>query len=67
LHGAPPYGYRKTEDGQLTVHQPEAKIVRMIFKWYVEGDETGNRLSSREIAKRLTKMEVPTWADVHGQ
>jgi site-specific DNA recombinase len=65
LHGAPPYGYRKTEDGQLRIHEPEAKIIRMIFRWYAKGDEKGNRLSSRDIAERLTGMEVPTWADIH--
>ena len=65
LHGdRPPYGYR-VEDGRLVIYEPEARIVRLIFDWYVNGDGD-RRLSSRPIADRLTEMRVPTWADVHG-
>jgi len=67
-HGNPPYGYRLGEvDGKraLVIHEPEARIVRLIFEWYVSGDETGKRLSSCKIARRLSRMSVPTWADVH--
>jgi site-specific DNA recombinase len=66
LHGAgaPPYGYR-LEDGALVVYEPEARIVRLIFTWYVYGDESGERLGYKAIAKKLTEMRVPTWADVH--
>ena len=32
------------------------------FTWYVYGDEDGKRLSIRAISKRLTEMNVPTWA-----
>jgi len=65
LHGnKPPYGYR-LEDGKLVIYEPEARIVRLIFTWYVIGDEDGKKLSIRAIAKRLTEMRVPTWADTH--
>jgi len=65
LHGnKPPYGYR-AEDRMLVIYEPEAQIVRLIFTWYVYGDETGKRLSMRAIAMRLTSMGVPTWADTH--
>lgn len=68
LHGdKPPFGYRLSEDGKgLVIYEPEARVVRMIYTWYVEGDEDGDRLTSRPIAARLTEMGVLTWADVHG-
>lgn len=68
LHGnKPPFGYRLSEDETtLVVHEEEAAIVRMIFALYVEGDENGIKLSTKSIAKRLTKMKVPTWADLRG-
>lgn len=64
LHGGnkAPYGYR-LEDGMLVIYEPEAKIVRLIFTWYVYGDENGKKLSLKAIARRLTEMKVPTWAD----
>jgi len=67
-HGNPPFGYRLAEVGgkrALVIHEPEARIVRLIFDWYTSGDETGRRLSSCKIARRLSTMNVPTWADVH--
>jgi site-specific DNA recombinase len=65
LHGdRPPYGYR-VEDGMLIIYEPEARIVRLIFTWYVYGDENRKRLGMRAIANRLTGMKVPTWADIH--
>lgn len=33
----PPYGYRKDANLRLVIHEEEAKIVRMIFQWCVEG------------------------------
>ena len=66
LHGQPPpYGYR-VENRMLTIYEPEAKIVRLIFTWYVVGDENGQKLSINGIAVRLTEMKVPTWGDIHG-
>jgi len=68
LHGnKPPYGYRLSADRKnLEIHEEEAAVIRLIFRWYVEGNEKGQRLSSREIAGRLTEMKVPTWADLRG-
>jgi len=67
LHGdQPPYGYRVSEDGKtLVVHDPEARIVRLIFTWYAEGDESGRKIGSKAIARRLTEMGLPTWKDIH--
>ncbi len=65
LHGnKPPYGYRLSSDGtNLEIYEPEAAIVRMVFKLYVDGDENGNHVTTRAIARYLTDMQVPTWAD----
>ena len=70
LHGndQPPYGYSISEDGKsLIVNESEARIVRLIFTWYAIGDESGKKISTYEIAKRLTKMGVPTWSDLRGR
>ena len=40
-HDRAPYGYHLAEvDGKstLVIYEPEAKIVRLIFQWYLEGD-----------------------------
>ncbi len=68
LHGnRPPYGYRVSEDGKgLVVLEPEAHVVRLIFAWHAEGDESGRKLGRRAIARRLSEMAVPTWRDIHG-
>ena len=61
VHGRPPYGYRLQErDGksQLIVHEPEAYIVRMIYDWYVNGDDDHVPFSSRAIAQRLHEINV---------
>jgi len=65
LHGnPPPYGYQMSEDKSTIVpNEEQAEIVRLIFEWYVEGDETGKRLSSIKIAQRLSEKGIPTWRD----
>jgi DNA invertase Pin-like site-specific DNA recombinase len=63
-----PYGYRKVklknEKGHTLEPEPEkAKIISMIFDWYVNGIEweTGEirRLGIDKIATRLNRMHVP--------
>jgi len=57
IHGRPPYGYRVGEvDGKTTlvIHEPEARIVRLIFQWYTADEPS----SARAIADRLTGMEI---------
>src|SRR6266545_2170448 len=52
-----PYGYRKSADGTtLVIDADEAKIVRRIFRAYIEG------LSPYAIAGRLHADHVPTYA-----
>jgi len=60
-----PYGYRhvRDENGKaitLVIDKQTGRIVKLIFTWYVYGDENGKALSTRAIALRLTEMRVPT-------
>jgi DNA invertase Pin-like site-specific DNA recombinase len=65
----PPYGYRvvkeRDDNGKrvtrLAVVEEEAKIILMIFEWYVYED-----LSITAIAKRLTEMHILTRGDEPG-
>lgn len=62
-HGAPPYGYRRGEkDGRviLEINEDEARIVRLIYHWYVEGDDKGQVHSFFSIARKLSEMEIPS-------
>ena len=64
----PPYGYSVKEVNNiwvLEIFEPEARIVHMIFNWYAYGDDDGSLVSFREIARRLTKMKVPTRLDTN--
>jgi site-specific DNA recombinase len=61
----PPYGYRHVRDEHgkvitLEIDETNARIVRLIYKWYVHGDENGKRLSTDSIAKRLFALNIPT-------
>ena len=61
VHGSPPYGYETAEiDGRRTleVYEPQARIVRLIFSWYTEGDGNGKTLAIRAIAEKLTDLGV---------
>ena len=52
----PPYGYVRDEQNRykLCVHTERAEIIRMIFKWRMEG------AGSVSIAHRLNDMGIPT-------
>lgn len=50
----------------LIPHEPEARIIRLVFQWYTQGDGDGRRLSMQGIAEKLTEMDVPTWSDLRG-
>lgn len=66
-NGQAPFGYRlvtKDKKRTLEINEEEAKIVRMIFSWYVLGDEKGKRLSLYRIMRKLTELRIPTPADV---
>jgi site-specific DNA recombinase len=65
-----PYGYQhvRDENGKIETFEPvedEAKIVRLIYQWYVNGDETEKRLSAGKIAKRLSEMRILTPGEIN--
>lgn len=50
------YGYTwNKETKQLEVNEEQAKVVRMIFNWYISGD------GGRVIAKKLNKLGIKTY------
>jgi site-specific DNA recombinase len=60
-HGITLYGYDKVKKDKkcyLEINEAEAAIVRLVFHWYVYGDETGKKLSMLAIAERLAEMGV---------
>ena len=62
----PPYGYRvhsEPHKSWLVVDEEEAKIVVLVFEWYLFGETPGQALSIRAIAKKLTGMGIPTSGD----
>ena len=63
----PPYGYRKVGQGRnavLEVDEEQAKIVRLIFEWYVRGDGDRGPMTTLQLASKLTSMNVPTPQDL---
>ena len=62
----PPYGYRvKSEPHKswLEVNDDEAKIVRLVFGWYLKGNGEVRPMSMQSIAAALTRLELPTRGD----
>jgi site-specific DNA recombinase len=64
-----PYGYDHTRDengkvSNFMIIEEQAKIVQLIYQWYVEGDESGKRLSANKISRRLSEMRIPTPGEV---
>jgi len=52
--GPPPYGYRIGDDGRLEIHEPEAGVVRTIFRLYKQN------MHMNEIANYLNARNIPT-------
>ena len=62
--GHAPFGYRLVKIGSrftLEVNEPEAEIVRQIFRWYTEGECP---LSARQVHKRLHQLKIPSPVDL---
>jgi site-specific DNA recombinase len=62
-HGDTPYGYHSDTTKQngrqnLVINEHEANVIRVMFRWYTQGDEDGDRLSLRGIAEKLTEMGI---------
>lgn len=65
-HEHPPFGYRNIvvkDRRQLAIDEDEARIVRLIFKLYLEGDDTHGPMTIRGIARYLTDSNVLTYSD----
>lgn len=67
-----PFGYtyipRSDADrGHLEVNEPEAAIVRQIFRWYVYGDDDGIQHSEYSLASKLSKLGIPSRWDLLGK
>jgi site-specific DNA recombinase len=64
LAGRLAYGYRREGKGHESIariFEPEARIVRLIFKWYTLGDKPNSKpLSLQEIAYKLQRRGMPT-------
>jgi site-specific DNA recombinase len=62
----PPYGYKVRSEPHkswLEIDEEEAQIVRLVFQWYLYGDEENGPLSMLAIAARLTELGVLTRGD----
>jgi site-specific DNA recombinase len=62
----PPYGYKVRSEPHKTwleVDESEAAIVRMVYNWYLHGDDTGAPMSTNAIALQLTKLGIATRGD----
>lgn len=66
VYNRPPYGYKVIREGKqwaLEIDEPQAQVVRLIFQWYVFGDEKTPPMSAYAIAKRLNEMGIPSRSD----
>lgn len=52
--GRPPYGY-KVEDKHLVIHEPEAEVVRWIYREFAD-----RNIGARRLALQLNERHVPT-------
>jgi len=62
----PPYGYTVKSEAHkawLEIDENEAAIVRMVYDWYLRGDENGAPMSANSIAVRLTNLGILTRGD----
>jgi site-specific DNA recombinase len=59
----PPYGYHFVRDPKgkvvaLEIYEPEARIVRLVFRWYVIGGDDAKPMTQRGIALRLAELGI---------
>lgn len=57
--GYAPYGYVYA-NGAFTIMEHEARVVRLIYKWYIDGDGDMKPMGLHQIAHRLSEMRIPT-------
>jgi site-specific DNA recombinase len=62
----PPYGYQVESEPHkawFVIDEDEARIIHLVFQWYVYGDEQGIPMSIFGITSKLTEMGIPTRGD----
>jgi site-specific DNA recombinase len=65
-HGKSLFGYRLVHENnarRLEICEEEAQTVRMIYRWYLAGDDESGPMSLKAVARKLTGLCVPTYAD----
>ena len=64
----PPYGYlvrSEPHKAWLEIVEDEAKIIRMVYQFYLDGDGQNGPFSMIGIATKLTELGIPTRGDKH--
>lgn len=59
IGSTPPFGYDISDDFIL-IPNKDAEVVKMIFNWYVYGDETNTVMGTAKIAKKLQALNIKT-------
>lgn len=62
----PPYGYKTISEPHktwLVIDEEEAKIIKMVYDWFLNGNGDHKPLSIRSIAMKLTELGIPTRGD----
>jgi site-specific DNA recombinase len=54
--GTVPYGYKVNEQGLFEIDEAEAKVVKLIYDWYTNGES----MSMGAITRRLSEMGIST-------
>lgn len=63
--GVAPFGY-SYHDGGFVINEQQAKVIRMIFNWYVNGDENRHMMGFVAIAERLTQTGIASPLNAKG-
>ena len=56
------YGYKKDKNGMLIIDEEEAKVVRYIYDWYLEGYSIGGVIDKLEEKKIKTSKGKERWS-----
>ena len=70
VFGRSPFGYKEVETNgrrSLAIDDVEAATVHLIFTWYTSGDGEKGPLSIRQITKKLSELEIPTYTDLRNE
>jgi site-specific DNA recombinase len=62
----PPYGYQSLSEPHktwLVIDEDEAKVVKMVYDWFLIGNGDEKPLSIRAISLKLTELGIPTRGD----